>query len=79
MAQKQVDFQVTITGRLTVEAETTEEAAEMAKGLVGASVSTAVAIHPVNTKVDMQVKALTGLVAANGQIPMNRAQRRAAK
>lgn len=75
--EKQVDFQVTITGRLTVKAETTEAAAEMVKGLVGASVSTAVAIHPVNTKIDMKVKALSGLVAANGPVPINRTQKRA--
>ncbi len=78
MAEKQVDFQVILTGRLIVDAETTEEAAEMVKGLVGASVSTAIAIHPVNTKIDMQVSSVTGLVTANGPVPINRAQRRAA-
>lgn len=75
--KKQVDFQVIITGRLTVEAETNEEAAEMVKGLIGASVSTAVSIHPVNTKIDLKISNISGLVPANGPIPMNRAKRRA--
>ncbi len=77
MSQKQVDFQVTITGKLMVDAETTDEAAEMVKGLIGASISTAVAIHPVNTKIDIKVSSISGLVAANGPVPINRAQRRA--
>lgn len=78
MALKQVDFQVLISGKLNVEAETDEQATLVVKEVLGTSISTAVRLHPVNTKIDMQVKSLSGLVASNGPVPINRAGRRAA-
>ena len=77
--KKKVNWKATIEGQVSVEAETNEQAAEMVKGLIGASLSIAVVLYPVNTKIDMQVVSDNGLVAASGpiqEVPRNRAERR---